>query len=147
MTTHSASGGGSAPDRPTPATIHRPDAATHGAHQQTVLDGSLTGERYLSELTTAPSVSLGALCFIPDAVASGSIVHSSAVAHAEPQRPAAGYATAEDKEDPSGFQCRGADDSRSQVIYWARMDPTTIRPASRATAPDASRHRTRGRLD
>src|SRR5690242_9319091 len=44
--------------------------------------------------------------FGADPVVRDSVVHSSAIAHAEPQRPAAGHATADDKEDPSGFQCR-----------------------------------------
>jgi hypothetical protein len=56
--------------------------------------------------------SLAGLCLFPmrallstEAVASGSVAHPSAIAHAEPESPATGHATADDKEDPSGFQC------------------------------------------
>lgn len=41
-----------------------------------------------------------------NAVVSSSLAHSSAITHAEPESPAAGHATADDKKDPSSFQYR-----------------------------------------
>ena len=40
-----------------------------------------------------------------NAVVSGNVVRAAAVAHAEPESPAADRATADHKEDPSGLQC------------------------------------------
>jgi hypothetical protein len=57
-------------------------------------------------------------------------------------QPAAAQAkTTSQTRAASNAQTIEASAERSQVIYWARMDPTTNHPASHVGRPDASRRR------